>query len=308
MQRRRSSSLAAMVLMTIQALSVSATAQPKEVLKQTGVAVTGPNDRCGAPAFTIPGMTAGAATHGTSMGRWDPSGTSAAPLVPTDCAEPDGAALAGFVDGPYFADQGWSTPDARLENLLLREAPISAGNGVWAQIPVAGTLPPNPLPPTHAEPRPPITLESWLEAKGRLKIVCEDDDEAVLKLSAKNLIPHGVYSVWGVWRDFAATELLTAPLGGLPNLLVADKRGKAKYQRELRFCPMGLAPDGSSLMYVRLIWHADGGGSGSTPADPALEYVFVGVGGGLPFTSNLPLGVHRFDHLGFRVGAAEELE
>ena len=306
MQRRRSALLAGLVLMIILVIPISAAAQTKEVLKQVGVPVTGPNDRCRAPAFAIPGMTAGAATHGTSMGRWDPSGTSAVPLAPGDCAEPDGSTLAGFVDGPYFADQGWSTPDARLENLLLREAPVSAGNGVWARIPVAGTLPPNPLPPTHAEPRQPITLESWLGAKGRLKIVCEDE-EAVLKLNAKNLIPQGLYSVWGVWRDFAATDLLTAPLGGLPNLLVADKRGKAKYQRELRFCPMDLAPDGSSLMYVRLIWHADGGGSGTTPADPALEYTFVGFGG-LPFTSNLPLGVHRFDHLAFRVGASEELE
>lgn len=304
-RRNRLALSAAFLVASLGAAATDAQAS-KEVLKAKGVAVTGPNDRCGQSVFSIPGLIDGPATHGTSVGRFDDgvSATTATPLAPGDCDEPDpDARLATFVDDAHFAAEGWPEPDERLENVRLRAAPVAVGNGVWAQVPLAGSLPPNPLPPFQTEPSTPITLESWLEATGRLKIVCEDAGTAELTINAKKLVPHGLYSAWGVWRDFAATGLLTAPLGGMPNLVVADHRGRAKLQRVGLFCPLELTSDGSSLIYVRLIWHADGGGSGSTPADFDEVQVFVGFGGGLPFQSTLPLGIHRFDHLAFPVGA-----
>jgi hypothetical protein len=299
----RIASLAGLLALIGLAVPLPAVAQ-KQLHKSDGVAVTGPNDRCTEPIWTISGMVAGPATHGTLVGIEDPAPSAEPiPLVPDDCQTPSDAGLATFVDGAYFAERGWPDPGEALLNLNLRRVPVEAGNGVRAPIPPAGSVPPNPLPPTIADPAPRITLSSWLEASGRLKIVCKAPGEGQIKITLKKLVPNGLYSVWGVWRDFIASELLTVPFGGFPNVLAANARGKGTYARNLQYCPLNLTPDGSTLMHARVIYHADGSIPGTVPAQPFLTSAVVGYGSS--FLSTLPLGIVSFDHVGFRVGADE---
>lgn len=67
----------------------------------------------------------------------------------------------------------------------------------------------------------------------------------------RNLIPDGVYTMRGHWAE-PIGELLTVPFGGLPNTIVPDDTGSVEFCRELAFCPLDLAPDGSELQFLSL--------------------------------------------------------
>ncbi len=137
---------------------------------------------------------------------------------------------------------------------------MPSGNGVFAPIPIPGSLPPNPLPPTITKPTYPITIGEWFAADGDLEISCNDTDgTAVVATAMHDLIPHGVYTMWGQWAD-AAGVLKIVPFGGLPNTVVADAVGNAEFCRELVYCPMNLAPDGSELQFLSLMFMGSGGG------------------------------------------------
>jgi len=284
----------------------AASAQTREH-RAVGVVQTGPNDRCGSPVWTLALLASGPESHGTFLGKKDDSAfaSGALPLVSSDCtspAQPD-AVLATTYDDAFGTERGWLAPDPELENRSLRSVPVPSGNDVRAVLPVAGALPPNPLPPTVAEPDDPITLESWLAAAGDLEIVCDDGaGTATLAAEMQGLVPNGVYTMWGQWET-TTPSLLAAPIGGLPNTIVADAGGRAAYCRALAFCPLDLAPDGSELQFLSLVFHADGTTYGAVPYEAFTTRVFVGLGGG-PFTSSIPGGIVSFDQLGFRVHAS----
>ena len=157
------------------------------------------------------------------------------------------------------------------------------------------------MPPTIAEPTDPITLGSWMAAAGDLEITCDDvEGTAVVAVGLSNLIPYGVYTMWGSWSD--GSSLLQTPLGGLPNVIVADVNGDAELCWDLAFCPLDLAPDGSELQFVSIAFHGDGVTYGAVPHEPFVTKAFTGLGG-LPFVSTIPGGIVTFDQLGFRVHA-----
>lgn len=289
-------------------VSVAAAAHGQTtVLRSVGLPQTGPNSLCGLETWSLNGVPSGPESHGAFLGIKNQSSgaTEAIPIGLAQCGpagDPD-VLLATTYDDAYGAAHGWVTPNIELENLTLRDdVPVPAGNGVYGPIPIPGGVPPNPLPPTIAEPTTPITLGSWRSVSGDLEITCEADGTAFVATSMHDLVGHGVYTMWGLWVDLAAVPSL-APFGGMPNVLVADADGNAEYCRELVGCPMDLAPDGSELQYLTLMYMGAGGATfGAVPYEATTTRAFVGVAS-LPFLSSIPGGIVSFDHLAFRINA-----
>ncbi|MCH7701349.1 MAG: hypothetical protein IID37_06645 [Planctomycetes bacterium] len=291
------------------ALWVGTAGAQERTLHSVGVAMTGPNDRCGEEIWAMNGIVQGPDSHGTFLAIEDNSAgaTSPIPLTPTDCAAADtNQLLATTYDTAYGAARGWVAPSDELLNISLRHIPVPAGNGVRAPIPLPGSLPPNPLPPTITEPTDPITTASWLAAGGDLTITCDDIAGAstgTVSATFHNLVPNGVYTLWGSWAE-ANGVILVVPFGGLPNTVVANETGDASIERVLEFCALDLAPDGSQLQYVSLAYHGDSVTYATVPSEPIATRVFVGIGS-VPFISTIPSGVVTFDQVGFPVNVLD---
>jgi hypothetical protein len=275
------------------------------VLRSVGVAQTGPNSICGEEVWGLTGIVSGPESHGSFLGIRDDSfgATEAIPIGSAYCAlgNPN-VVLATSYDDAYGAARSWIAPSNQLENLGLRSVPVPAGNGVYTPIPLPGSAPPNPLPPTITAPTTPITLGSWRSVGGDLEITCETDDTASVAASMHDLVAHGTYTMWGHWVDPAGAQTLV-PFGGLPNTIVADADGNAEFCRELVYCPLDLTPDGSELQYLTLMYMAAGGQTfGAVPYEVFTESPFTGVVT-LPFLSSTPGGIVSFDHIAFRINA-----
>ena len=114
-------------------------------------------------------------------------------------------------------------------------------------------------------PNNPITLKQWLSAKAKARIKCSEDGTAKIKIMAKNLVPNGVYTVWGLYGfdsdgDGLQDVLEPSPFGGVPNVIVAGKRGRGYFERKLGSCPM----DDPHLKYLDVVYHPDGNAYGGT--------------------------------------------
>jgi len=159
------------------------------------------------PVWTLDGLAVGPASSGTFLGKRDGSfgATEALPISSTDCDPNAGipnVLVATSYDDAFGAFRGWTVPNVALENLSFRSIPVPAGNGVRAPIPFPGSVPPNPLPPTIAEPTDPVTLVSWLDASGDLEIVCDDSTgTATIAVKMSNLVANGVYTMWSQWTE-----------------------------------------------------------------------------------------------------------
>ncbi|MBW2399910.1 MAG: hypothetical protein JRG80_11640 [Deltaproteobacteria bacterium] len=290
-------------------VTVAATSHAQtRTLRAVGVAQTGPNNQCGAQVWTLAGVPAGPESSGNFLGRRDNSlgATKAIALTPSIC-DPDyglpNALIATNYDDAFGAVRGWTVPNVLLENLSLQSVPVPAGNGVYAPIPLPGSVPPNPLPPTITQPTDAVLLGNWLAADGDLEIICDDiNGTASIAARMSGLIPHRVYTMWGTWAD-AVGELVTTPIGGLPNVLVADRLGNAEFCRAVQFCPLDLAPDSSELQYLSAVYMGAAGQTyGSEPYEAFTTGAYVGVDP-LPFLSSRPGGIVAFDHLSFRINA-----
>jgi hypothetical protein len=290
---------------------IAPTAHGQTVLRSVGVAQTGPNSICGLEVWSLNGVPSGPDSHGAFLGIRDDSlgATEAIPITLAHCglAGDPNVVLATTYDDAFGTSRGWLAPSVELENLGLRSVPVPAGNGIYAPIPLPGSVPPNPLPPTITEPTAPITLGIWRSAGGDLEITCEADNTAFVAASMHDLVPHGVYTTWGQWVDAAGVPSLV-PFGGLPNTIAADADGNAEFCRELAYCPMDVAPDGSELQYLTLMYMAAAGATfGAVPYEAFTTRAFVGVAS-LPFNSSIPGGIVSFDHVAFRINATGGLD
>lgn len=196
---------------------------------------------------------------------------------------------------------GVAAPDPAQVNIPIHDAFTQidfAGNR--DQVPVASpaehkfTLARNEV---WAEP---ITLEEWNMANGKVTLKCHADGTGSVRIKAKKLIPLATYTVWQVFAvtegvadptapnlvsDASGTPMLAfGPMGGVPNSLIADAKGRAEYRRDLSYCPLDLE---DPLMYIALYAHWDHAVYGTFPEQ--------GLAG-------LPTGVVGGDHLCFPTG------
>ncbi|MGH8628926.1 MAG: hypothetical protein ACREYC_27960, partial [Gammaproteobacteria bacterium] len=200
-----------------------------------GIGSTGVNERCGEPVFSLPPPLP-PDFRGALVGEFDPTpgAVAAIPLTPTNC---DKNILLASTTDPVFLD-ATRVPDAdpRIKNIPLRDAFVTVTrDGVRASIPRLGALPPNPIPPVKSEPNDPITLGTWLKARGHMTITCKEDGSARVRARFEKLIPNGVYTMWGLWKTTPpgapGPMLVPFPLGGVPNSLVPDEDGDATFKR-----------------------------------------------------------------------------
>jgi len=269
-----------------------------------GIAVTGINDLCGSPVFNLPAPEGLSPTvHATVLGEYDPDGELPIPLSPTNCN--DDIVVATYTDPNFLARTGQPDIDSRLKNIPLREVPvISKPDGSCAVLPTLDSVPGNALPPTKSNPNDTITLGNWLNAGGRMYLRCKADGTAKVKLRYRNLIPNGVYSVWAIWNTTppgaSKARLFPVPLGGIPNVVIPDSKGRATFSRELASCPKDVTENGSIMLFIDLAYHSDSNLSGAFPQIGAAPTKFK-MEDGTEFLSVFAPGAVAHDHVLFLI-------
>ncbi len=243
---------------------------------------TGFNDLCGEAIFPGAPNFSFSALH-------NPDGPDPIPLTPEICADnPDGV-LATWANPAFYAANGFPLPDPRLLNVPYQRAPIVVDpSGLRAFVPDHVPGVPQPIPPTRSLPNEPETVASFTDVSGRMWLRCRRDGTARVIIRGRGYPRNSVLTVWVIWQNPPETGLppiLPQPLGGAPNTVVADHRGRFLFQRRLNFCPM--EPQGGSIpLAIDIAKHIDGGNTyGASPEVPLAEISFIDPDTGDIFTS-----------------------
>lgn len=287
----------------------------ERIVRINGVAITGINDLCGRSVWNFdfpPPLPTDFRTPVVGIFDPRPGATDAIPLTPQNCA-PD-AVLATTVD-PFFSRYLGIDPqgvDDRLKNLPLRRVPTPVSfAGVRAVLPRLATVPAasSAVTPTRAEPSNPITLGKWLSVRSQLVIRCNVDGTATARAAFSNLIPNGVYTLWGAWNtrppDSPQAVLMPIPFGGAPNTIVPDEDGQASFSRRFAVCPLDAPPDGSKLLFVVLVYQSDGVAGGALPGAFQQSLQFQAADGSV-FTSHAVPGIVLQDNVIFPISGTRK--
>lgn len=166
-------------------------------------------------------------------------------------------------------------------NAPIHDTPIISGlfssdrSNLPASVPRIGKF----APVRNSDILAPVTLQQWESAKGRIQLRCLEDGTGAVEIRARNLLPGIPYTVWGVFATDVPSQfgfLEANPLGGVPNVIVPNERGAAKFQRSLHYCPL---EKNEPLMYVALFVHWDTAVYGGNP-DAGDQGFPTGVVGG----------------------------
>ncbi len=254
--------------------------------KIEAVAVTGANRLLSQPVWDL-GPPFGLGGFNFVFG-FNPAGPDPLDL---DESTPGDTLLATGADPNILAVFGLTLDDIDpdLLNVPFRDVAIIVDPaGGRAQVPSVLDVP--GFAPSKSRPNDPITLDQWLEASGSLRIRCRDDGTAIVRVKLKKLIVNGVYTLWGVFvldldNDGIDESIVPVPLGGVPNVLIADKQGKASITRTVNFCPL----EEPRLKTINIAFHSDGNVYGGVRALPL---------------AGLPGGVVTHDQINFPVNVA----
>ncbi len=282
-----------------------------------GVVVTGANDYCGKAIWSFEDQGINA-TQIRQLGAYD-AGGERANLLDADNCKSD-TVLASFHDPVLSFDPPGppgpitSEPDVRLQNIPLRDIPKVAGifqggtAGVRNFLGTATNTPVNPFPAISSAKEGDITFKDWSSAKGVLTYRCRADGTARVRVRMQNLIPNGVYSMWGIWKTPLPNGIFVdvpVAFGGVPNAIVPDSRGRVKFERDLAFCPGKETPDESTLLWVTAAYHSDSSLYAGVPDAANTTHTFVDKDGNA-FDSNLGLMVHH-EQLAFPINFTRSL-
>lgn len=190
---------------------------------------------------------------------------------------PRNTILASGFDRDYLALFGLTPNDIKSElvNIPVHKMPVLSGpSGEISQLPSVMDV--GAKTRSRIASNKPVTLKKWLSAKAIAKFKCYSDGTSTVGIRLKSLIPNSIYSAWGVYsfdtnNDGLGDQIGGVPLGGVPNILLADSKGTAKIFRKLNFCPR----DEPSLKYLTVAFHSDANINGAVP-DQAL----LGLPGG----------------------------
>lgn len=239
-------------------LAIHAEVKQERNFQVRGIAVTGINELCGSTVFNLPVPAPVPPTiRATNLGEYNPGGDLPIPLTTSNCVKD--TVVATTTDPDFLAATGSPDADPGMKNIPLRQNFVITGqDGSRSQLPSLSQAPGNALPPVIGEPNDTITLGKWLKARGKLLINCKANGKATVEASFHNLIPNGVYTMWGVWTtNPPGPPIVPVPFGGVPNVLIPDQHGDATYYRKLAACPKDITEDGSRLMFVTLAYHSD---------------------------------------------------
>ncbi len=274
--RRSIVSLAVFSLAVFSLVATAAFAAPPLITE--GRAVTGLNRLLGEPIWELGG---GLGTFGfTMLGGQDPGGSVAVPLTPDS---PPGTILATDVDPFILAAFGAPAPDPSFLNVPLRRVGVystfDGGRMPLRDQNLAGQLEVSRTANSYW-----ISLKQWLAASATAKFDCNNRGGASVDIKLRRLVPNGLYTMWGVMSTPAGPAPI--PLGGVPNVVVADAKGNARFERQINFCPQDLAPGESPMVLVEVIFHSDGAVYGAVP-----EFILGGFPPGLVTHAHLDIPV-----------------
>ena len=249
-----------------------------DTVEVDGVAVTGVNRLLSQPIWDL-GAPFDSAGFNFVYG-FNPDGDDPLDLT---VFTPGNTLIASGVDPDLLAMFGMPDFDRDLANVPFRNvATIVDPSGGRMQVPSVLDVP--GFAPSKSLPNDPLTLDDWLSASAKLKYQCNSDDgTADIVIEAENLIVNGIYSLWGVFRldtdnDGTFDIFIPAPLGGVPNVFIADKNGKGRIERTINLCP----DQEPSLLIIDLSYHSDGIVYGAVPDLP-----LGGLPGGLTSHSQI---------------------
>lgn len=246
-----------------------------------GTPVTGFNRLLGEPLWNL-GAPFGEAGF-NFLFQYSPNAADPLPLTPDT---PKKALVATGVDFNYLDAIGLSISDIdyKFINLPLRDNYFNVESGGERQQ-LEDILSSDIDGISKSFPAEDITVKNWISAKGKAKYHCLDDDSAFITFQLEGLIPNGVYTVWGIFSqdndgDGSPDALAATPFAGLPNVTVANHKGKASFKRVLNFCPSSK----EAFLAVEFDYHSDGS-----------------VYGGIPDAPNfgLPSGIITHSHIAF---------
>ena len=247
-----------------------------------GVAVTGANRALGQPVWDL-GAPFGLGGFNFVFG-YNEGGNEPFDLTPE---APGNTLVATGLDPNLGLPPNSVDPD--LLNVPFRDVAIIVDPaGGRAQVPSVFDVPGHA--PSKSAPNDPITLDDWMEAQGQLNIRCRPNGKAKLRVRVRNVIVNGVYTLWGVFGldtsgNGAPDTIVPVALGGVPNVMIGDKNGKASIERTINFCPM----TEPSLLTINIAWHSDGNVYGAVPELPLAGF---------------PGGVVTHDQINFPINVA----
>lgn len=267
---------------------------------EKGVASTGLNRLLGQPIWRYPNLEQFIPMLGESVvfagfklaGAFDPvvgeGGGNSIGLTPTT---PGNALLASFLDEIGLGLVG-ITPEKvpnDVLNIPVDDVAVLVGeDGVRRERVPCATQTGEAIQRTRAAPcGEPVTLKRWLRAKGVMRIKCFEDGMAKVRITMRKLLPNRMYSIWYATENFAAGPefFITAiPFGGVPNTVVTDRDGSARFARRLGYCPH----DQARALGIAVVLRANGQNFGGVPA-PLLnqespDTAFEGYLGQIPGT------------------------
>ncbi len=263
-----------------------------------GVAVTGANRLLGQPVWDL-GEPFGPGGFNFVYG-YNEGGDEPFDLTPET---PGNTLVATGADPILLAMFGMTLDDIDpdMMNVPFRDvAVIVDPAGGRAQVPSVLDVP--GFAPSKSLPNDDITLDEWLAAKGKLFIRCHADGTADIRVRLRKVITNGVYTLWGVFgldmdEDGAPDSIIPMALGGVPNVMIGDKNGRASIERTINFCPMAEP----SMRTINIAWHSDGSAYGAVP-----ELPLAGLPGGIITHDqiNFPINVAGPASAAVRVGVA----
>lgn len=270
--------------------------QGKKVFLIKGQAATGVNDYCNEPIWNYP-------VHYSFLGEFDTTpGAMDAIALNVESCEDGSLVLATTTSANFMADFGIPTDaDSRLKNLPLNRVPVTVGgDGSRSTVPFVDQTEPTVAVLRGVEQEP-TTLSRWMNARGYAVVKCKEDEGAIVSIKMKNLIPNGVYTLWEIWDMNVGGAIGAVPLGGIPNVITANHKGKARYKRILNHCPFDALSDGRKMIFMDAVYHSDGNATGGAPALSA-QAVEVAQEDGTNFVSAMPVGIVSHTHMVFPIG------
>lgn len=251
-------------------LSVNAWAEPALSRTLKGRVVTGTNRFLG-QALTDFGPPLGRAGF-TNIAAYNFAGEQPIPL---SLDSPPETLLASYVDPDFLAAIGLSPEQVPPEkvNRLLNNVEVNIDPAGSQRAALKPILQSPMAEPSLAGSSPDITLADWAKAQGIAVIKCPTLNTAVINISLKKFLPNRLYTIWAV---LGGNGLSALPLGGLPNVLVTDRLGNAKFERLLNFCPLQANASEQALLLIDIVFHSDQQTYGAVP-DLPLAQLFTGA-------------------------------
>lgn len=282
------------VAIALTALATVGAANANDVLRQTddtyavlGTPMTGFNRHLSQPVWDFGGAF-GAIGFNFAFGH-NPEAGATTPFDLTPESSDDTILASGF--DPALAAL-FPAPAPENQNRRFMDVGVMATpDGTRFSVPNVQDA--EPWAASRSYPNEDITLGDWMTVKGIMKVKCDDNGGSVLTIKARNLVVNGAYTLWGVFeRDFSGDGnidgMAPSALGGAPNILIPDSRGRGSITRHLSFCPM----TEPTFKIATLAYHSDANVYGAVPE--------LGLAG-------FPGGTSTHDHISFPVNVVSKI-